>query len=336
MTAKLQTSDDTNLSDFLISAGWGGADIQPKGADMGLRRYFFVTKDDKSALLMDMSRAGILETGLEAFLKVGEFLRAHNINAPEIYYSDISTGLALIENFGDISFGDTLKKGVDKKQIYKNATKVICEVRNSAKENNLNLPGYKDTLIWERVPQFVDYYMPAASDTSPSDHIHGKYQEMWREIENNLPNCQKTMCLADYHLENLMWREGQTPDYGVIDFQDAFWAECPYDLVNLLEDARATVPEDIKQEMKDLYCADMNQEERKSFDDWYVVMSAHFHCRVIGLFIKFAQDGRGEQFLPHIPRLQNYLKTEIENPVLAPLKAFIEEHNISLDCKPKL
>ena len=333
MSANPQIIDDNMLPYFLTKAGWGNATIKPLSADMGLRRYYLVELNSKSALLMDMSRAGVLETGLEEFIKIDEFLRGHNINAPEIYYADTKTGLALIEYLGDTSFGDALKNGVDKVDIYKRATDFLIQIKNAHTENTLGLLPYKKTLIWERVPQFVDYYMPVASGVSPSPKIHDDYQKMWEDIENGLPECPHVVCLGDYHLENLIWNDNK-PDCGVIDFQDAFWAPAPYDLLNLLEDARMSVPDDIKHKMKTNYCADMDDKTRAAFDDWYVVMSAQFHCRVIGLFLKFAQDGRGEQFLPHIRRLQNYLKDEIKNPVLAPLKAFIEGHKISLEYKP--
>ncbi len=334
MSAKPQSIDTVNLNAFLEKAGWGDATRTPLNADMGLRRYYLITRQNDTALLMDMSRAGILETGLPEFIKMDKFLRANNIHAPEIYYADEQCGLALIEYMGDTSFGDALKNGVDKSDIYTKATKILVQIKQATTQNDLDLPLYKDTLIWQRVPQFVDYYMPPASGKVVNQKIHDDYQAMWDEIENALPPCPMTVCLGDYHLENLMWRSGQNADDGVIDFQDAFWGGAPYDLLNLLEDARVSVPSDIKQKMKELYCANMNEEECKAFQDWYVVMSAQFHCRVIGLFIKFADEGRGKQFLPHIPRLQNYLKDEIQNPILAPLKGFIENHKISLDYTP--
>ncbi|MEM8833781.1 MAG: phosphotransferase [Pseudomonadota bacterium] len=332
MSTQPQQVDNNDYSAFLNEAGWGDASVEALAADMGLRRYFLLKRGDEKALLMDMSRAGILETGLAEFIKVDEFLRGININAPEIYYSNLESGLAVIEYLGDQSFGDVLKEGEDPNALYGTATDILIKLREGAgTENNLSLPNYKDTLIWERLPQFVDYYMPASGGAAPSEDAHAEYQKVWQEIETSLPEPQKIICLADYHLENLIWRDEQEPPYGIIDFQDAFWAPCAYDLLNLLHDARNTVPDDIINEMKVRYCADMNAEEKESFEAWYCLMSAQFHCRVIGLFIKFAQEGRGQQFLPHIPRLQGYLRENLKNPLLKPLKEFIEGHSISIE-----
>ena len=131
-----------------------------------------------------------------------------------------------------------------------------------------------------------------------------------------------------------MWRPESEEGYGLIDFQDAFWGPLPYDLLNLLEDARQSVALEMKTEMKNRYCAGMGTLERSIFEDWYTVLSAHFHCRVIGLFVKLYQERGMDQYLEHIPRLQAYITDNLDNPVLAPLKEFIESHNIRLDTSP--
>jgi aminoglycoside/choline kinase family phosphotransferase len=288
---------------------------------------------------MDMSRAGILETGLAEFIKVDEFLNNNDIKAPQIYAHDLDQGLALIEYLGDTSFGDALKQGTDAETLYGAATDILIQIRKADSTNNLKLNGYKDTLIWKRVPQFVDYYMPLAVGdgvgrlTTQADH--DAFQQVWNDIEVALPSCPMSVCLGDYHLENLIWRPDATPPYGVIDFQDAFWSPQPYDLLNLLEDARVSVPQNIKDQMMAQYCADMDATERQIFKDWYVVMSAQFHCRVIGLFVKFARENSGVEFLAHIPRLQAYIINNLKNPVLKPLKDWLEGHKVSFEINVK-
>lgn len=333
MNAQPQELEAGVVDQFLNDSGWGSAQVVPMGADMGLRRYARLIDGDRKALFMDMSRAGILETGLGAYVTIGTFLQKHGVRTPEIYAHDLETGLSIIEDMGSVSFGDARKQGVPDNEIYQKATDVLVGIKNSASENVLNLNGYEDTLIRKRLGQFVDYYMPIGADRLTTQADHDAFQSVMKEIEATLPSCPMGICHADYHLENLMWNSELPDGYGLIDFQDAFWGFSGYDLLNLLEDARQTVPDDIKSEMKERYCAGMSAEERETFDAWYAYLSAHFHCRVIGLFIKFAKENGGVEFLAHIPRLQNYIKTNLQNPVLKPLKDFIETNRISFDCQ---
>jgi hypothetical protein len=322
---------DLDFSSFLAKAGWGDASVTSMGADMGFRRYYDLEKPDGTkALLMDMSNVGY-EESLDHFVKIADYLRKKGINAPEIYSFDSDKGLSVIENFGSTSFGDALHSGENKETLYSLASDILLKIRQTIKDNDLNLAGYKNSLVWKRLEQFVDFYCPAAGLINPAPEHH---EELWgamAEIESQLPDPLLGLCHADYHLENLMWCPDTPERYGLIDFQDAFWGPLSYDLLNLLEDARVTVPDNIKQDARKKYCEGMTASEKESFDAWYLYLSAHFHCRVIGLFVKFSKENNSTEFLQHIPRLQNYIKGHLKNPVMTPLKKFIENYDVSLD-----
>ena len=321
----------SNISKFLENTEWAEAQQTPMGADMGLRRYARLELNEKRALFMDMSRSGILETGLKEYIEVAEYLRGLGVNVPEIYASDLESGLSVIENAGNESFGDKKNQGHDAFDIYSKATSVLAQIQSQTKDNSIPLVGYKKTLIRERLRQFVDYYVPAVTDINATPQLVEEFEFILNDIALSLPACPMGFCHADYHLENVMWSPDKEGGYTLIDFQDAFWGFQGYDLLNLLEDARQTVPTEIKAEMRDLYCRNMSAEDRVIFDQWYVLMSMHFHCRVIGLFIKFARENNGVEFLAHIPRLQNYITENLKNPILKPLKDWLERHSIAFD-----
>ena len=330
MNSQPQTVDLEEFSDFLKEAGWGDTVVEARSGDAGLRRYFKLTKKDETALLMDMSRSGY-EASLDAYITIGRYLREKEIHVPEIYHCSLDTGLSVIEDFGHESFGDVRKSAREHDRLYEIATDILIAIRERAPSNDLRLGSYNQSRIRERLSQFASHYMPVATGKAVSQDEIQQFQEVWTQIDSRLPTCPLGFCHADYHLENLMWRPDTSEKYGLIDFQDAFWGPLPYDLLNLLEDARVSVPEDIKHAMKDRYCDGMGTLERGIFEDWYVVLSAHFHCRVIGLFVKLYQERGMDQYLEHIPRLQGYIRQNLENPVLAPLKEFITEHKIALD-----
>ncbi|MEM9470018.1 MAG: phosphotransferase [Pseudomonadota bacterium] len=331
MSVEVQGADEQTVQQFLKKAGWADAVYEPMAADMGLRRYARLKRDGQKALFMDMSRAGILETGLGNYIKIAEHCRSHNIRVPAIYSYDLETGLAVVEDLGRISFGNARKVGAKDVELYGLATKILGQIRDSDRTNDLKLTGYKDTLIYKRLQQFVDWYMTVATSRQTTKSDQDAFYAALAEIEENLPNCPMAICHADYHLENLIWCPEHPQGYGLIDFQDAFWGPMPYDLLNLLEDARQTVPEDIKTTMKEKYCEGMGAEAREAFDAWYVYMSMQFHCRVSGLFIKFSIKNNGVEFLDHIPRLQGYIGQNLEHPLMRPLKRFFDENKVSLN-----
>lgn len=330
MNKTAQHIEENDFSTFLEEAGWPACEVQSLSADMGARRYFRLSQDGKTALLMDMSRSGY-ESGLKAYVDVATYLAGAGARVPEIYYYDLDLGYAVIEDLGAKSFGDAMRQGEPKENIYARATDALIDMKQGAGENTLSLKGYQDTLIYDRLSQFAEYYMPIATGKEASTADDDALRAVLAEIETSLAPCPMGFCHADFHLENLMWAEDGDAPYALIDFQDAFWGFQGYDLLNLLEDARASVPDDIKTKMKDRYCAGMSDATRENFDNWYVLLSSHFHLRVIGLFIKFSQDNGTTDFLGHIPRLQNYIKMELQHPMMAPLKKWLEDRGVSFD-----
>ncbi len=324
------------ISEFLENTDWASAQQILMGADMGLRRYRRLEKDSKRALFMDMSRSGILEAGLQEYIDVAEYLRSKGVNTPEIYAYDLDDGYSVIEEMGSKSFGDKIKEGHDSSEIYERATDVLINIKNQANENELKLNGYEKTLIRERLRQFVDYYIPAVTNLKATPALAQEFETIINEITLSLSPCPMGFCHADYHLENLMWCPEKSGGYGLIDFQDAFWSFQGYDLLNLLEDARQSVPEAIKAKMRAEYCDGMSSEELQNFNDWYALMSMHFHCRVIGLFIKFSQEKNTTEFLAHIPRLQGYITENLKNPIFAPLNKWLDSNDIKFDVSPKV
>jgi len=140
----------------------------------------------------------------------------------------------------------------------------------------------------------------------------------------------------DYHFENLMWMpEGKDMNRcGMLDFQGAMNGPVPYDLANLLEDARVDVPSHLREAMLDRFCEDMTPAEEDTFRSWYRVLATQFHCRVIGQFIRLAvRDGK-MRYLQHMPRVAGYINEALTDPVLAPLKQWLDKHNVRFDKLP--
>src|SRR5690606_39152237 len=115
---------------------------------------------------------------------------------------------------------------------------------------------------------------------------------------------------------------------GILDFQGAMAGPMPYDLANLLEDARVDVPGDLRAAMLARYCADMSVQEEQDFRVWYRVLATQFHCRVAGQFIRLSvRDGK-ERYRAYIPRVAGYIRAGLRDPVLKPLKDWFDGQGI--------
>ncbi|GJL84460.1 MAG: aminoglycoside phosphotransferase [Micavibrio sp.] len=257
------------------------------------------------------------------FIRIGQWLNDIGLKAPEIYEADEAQGFLLLEDFGDVSFRKAIEKGQDVGALYQLADDVLEHLK--VQDCPLSLPDYYSSAIHEKRRFVVDYYIPAVRGEENPQGLVEDYLSVWDGIEKSLPPCPTGFVHADYHLENMMWLPGEegVKRLGLLDFQEALSGPVAYDLVNLLEDARVAVPDDIKNEILGRQDALVRS--------WYRILGTQFHCRVIGLFIKLAQEDGKTQYLQHVPRLGAYIKKGLEDPLLAPMKRWFKDQKISFD-----
>lgn len=317
---------------FLSGAGWVCERPPVRiGEDCAFRRYLRLSRNGRTAILLESLPDDHPEATaghrLSEFMRIGRWLQASGINAPAVYAYDLENGYLLLEDLGDETFLAAINRGVPEESLYALAVDVLKRMVLKGREHPVTLAPYEGSLMDVGCRRLADWYAPTVRGSINPDALNESFFSAWEQIHATLPPVPQSVLHGDFHVENLMWIESATglDRCGVLDFQDARLGPEPYDLANLLEDARRTVPEAIRVAMLNRYCADMTSEGRETFRLWYRVLATRFHCRVLGQFIRLAVKDGKFGYLKHIPRLEAYIEHALPDPVLAPLKAWVEE-----------
>lgn len=301
-------------------------DLKPLAADWASRRYFRVVKEDGSSVVFMEAipdHTGAFTPGhkVSDFIRLSRALREAGIHAPEILAMDEMQGFLLLEDFGDVSVYQALEQGEDADVLYGAATDILVQLKDNVRENNLFLPDYYAGHVHKGRQRIVDWYVPATRGAKNPDGLVESYLAAWDAVEKQLPSCPMGFVHGDYHAQNLMRLDDAL---GVLDFQGAMWGPLPYDLANLLEDIRRDVPKDIRTAMIERYNGG------EAFEAWYRVMATQFHCRILGQTLRLAIAGGRPDFLKFIPRVQDYIREGLKDPVLAPLSQWMREEKVDL------
>jgi aminoglycoside/choline kinase family phosphotransferase len=312
---------------FLKSNIAGDFTIEPIGEDWASRHYLRIRKSNGSTLVLLESVPDHIPTAtmghkISAYIKITNYLRSHKIHVPEIYAASPEEGWILIEDFGSVTLYDALETTDDKFDLYASATNELIRMRDDIPSNDIGLPDFMGGYIYNRRRRIIDWYHPATKGEKNPDGMVESYLDVWSQIENSLPPCPMGFIHGDFHAQNLM----RLPDgvCGILDFQDSYWGPRPFDLANLIEDIRRDIPKDVHAAILDKYGAD------ETFRAWFRVMATQFHCSIIGQVLRLAIIGGKPHMLKFIPRMQNYIREGLKNPVLQPLSQWFEEHQIDL------
>lgn len=325
-------------AEFLENAGWDGCLLSPVGEDWSQRKYFRIEKGCRTAILVhtvsDDDPQATAGHKLCDFVRIGKALSEINISVPQVYAHDLHHGLMLVEDFGTQDFADLIDRGgLQRADLYHLATKCLIHMYRNTPDVFIAAPDYYSSHIHEGRRRVVDWYLPAIRRESNEDGLTEDYLSLWREIESGLPPVVKRFQHADFHPGNLIYlpeREG-IRQVGLIDFQGGVMGPAPYDLVNLLEDARRMVPDDIREECLYYFLSVLEEKDRESFLAWYPVLAAQFHFRVIGQAIRLAVRSDITRLLGLMPVLCAHIRRDLQNPLLMPMKIWFDDQGISFD-----
>lgn len=325
---------------FLKQHGCSTSKLVAVGEDSAFRRYFRLTQDDgRSVVLMECvpDGNGMATPGhsMLDFVRLSAYLRSIGISAPQVYEADDLNGYLLLEDFGDVSFKKALEQDpARREELYEYATDALSWLQRHARAEDVGLPDYYQSHVHTGRQRLIDWYVPAVRGQKNPDGLVADYLAVWDKIEHALPPVSQGFLHVDFHFENLMWRDGKNglAQCGVLDFQGAMKGPVPYDLANLLEDARVDVPADLRARMIDRYCQSMSDDDCKIFKDWYRVLATQFHCRLMGQFIRLAvplDAGKPKpRYLQMIPRVAGYIREGLKDPVLHPLADWFKTQGI--------
>lgn len=309
------------------TSGWSGGNEIPVSGDWSQRKFFRIDRKGRTAILIqafpDDDPRSTPGHKLKDFVRISECLNRLGLSAPEVYAQDLTHGLLLVEDFGSQDFAALISQNESvERDLYLLATSSLKHLYKKTEFISVDLPDYFASHIHKGHQRVVDWYMPAVLGRTNSDETLTEYLNIWKQIEKKLPHPKRRMVHGDFHPGNLMWLpERETyKQAGFLDFQQAMMGPAPYDLVNLLEDARREVPIELRKECLAFYVDALSAEERENFVEWYPVLATQFHCRVIGQAIRLAIRDQKTRLLSIIPVLRRHIIRDLGHPHLKVLK----------------
>ena len=313
------------LEAFLNSTGWSGSAVSPLPGDASFRRYFRITRDDKSAMLM---HAPPPSENPVPFLRAAKWLDENGLRAPRILGEDQAQGWVLLEDFGDVRMREYVDAWPDDQEaVYRAAIDALIELHQLPPGPFLD---YSMSEYMREARLFTEWYCPARGLSVD----HEGYTRAWEAVlAQMLPRQRPGVCvLRDYHAENIMLLGGLEKQ-GLLDFQDALNGHAAYDLVSLLQDARRDVSPQLETAMFDYY-ADRTAAGADFLAD-YARLGAQRNAKIVGIFVRLSKRDGKSRYLDYIPRVWALLERDLTHPALEPVAAWFDA-NIPADLRDAL
>lgn len=319
------------INTFLACAGWAKANSELLQADASSRQYWRLRSGNQSALLMVSPPP---ELPVSTFSQIAQFLRQHNLLAPEIMAQDDENDLLLIQDFGDETFTRVLEKQPSMEtRLYDMAIDALVKLHRIDSYQNIKLANYDANTLLGESRLCLRWLFPRMHGVKANDEQSTQFDAAWKLSFSALPQHQDVLVLRDYHVDNLMrvsLLDGSDA-CGLLDFQDALMGSPAYDLVSLTEDARRDVSDSLKEHCLQRYfaksSANLNLPNRQILEPWLNVLAAQRHAKVLGIFVRLAQRDNKKHYLIYMQRVANLLQEALNRePLLQPVAKWFDDY----------
>lgn len=279
--------------------------LSPASSDASFRRYFRVTTDDDSWIVMD---APPEKEDTAPFIHIARFLGAHHINVPRILAQDQTQGFLLLTDFGSTPYLTELNSDTVG-PLYRDAIDALIAIQ-SCPPNNASLPTYDARLLRSEMQLFEDWFLTEHFGIAAPSCLAHVLDVL---IDNAIAQPQ-SIVHRDYHSRNLMITPQHNP--GIIDFQDAVIGPISYDVVSLLRDSYIAWPETQITDCLSYYLTQAKQQnlidnaiDSVQFRRWFDLMGMQRQLKILGIFCRLYYRDNKPNYMADLAQTMTYLKT---------------------------
>ncbi|MDM5148093.1 phosphotransferase [Candidatus Persebacteraceae bacterium Df01] len=317
--ANILTSADSRLTAW-VQQVLDNATVVPLCGDASFRRYFRVHAGEQAFILMDSPPP----EDIGRFLRVRSFFAEADISVPALIAADEVQGLALLEDFGDATYLDCLRKNVDTDKLYADAWCTLITMQQLSADSGLT-PPYDASLLMAELMLYPDWYCARYRQMPLNGHQREIFDDAAAWLVEKILMQPQVVVHRDFHARNLMRLSGAR-NPGVLDFQDAVVGSAAYDMVSLLRDAYIEWPREQQQTWLYAYwrsavTAGLALPEK--FDEYwrdFNIVGAQRALKVLGIFARLCKRDGKVGYLSDMPLVQKHLLVACEEvPELAQL-----------------
>ncbi len=300
-----------------------GYSLTPASEDASFRRYFRVSLNSESYIVMD---APPDKEDCQPFIDITERLLECNVNAPEIKARDLDKGFLLLTDLGAQLYLHALTE-TNADTLYTDAIEAILKIQTGARLTGL--PRYDARLLREEMTLFRDWLLTKHLCFKLTDKQQKSLDKTISLLIHSALEQPQVFVHRDYHSRNLLYNENHDP--GILDFQDAVIGPVTYDLVSLFKDCYIKWPRtEINRWVHEYYhnarvCLGIQSSE-KQFMRWFDLMGVQRQLKASGIFARLYHRDNKSGYLKDIPRTLSYIiDLDDDYPELADLITLIRE-----------
>ena len=292
-------------------------------------RKFFRKKSTNSTSIIIFSKKEKFKN-LLVYDAINKILIKNKILAPILYTENYKKNFIEVEDFGNRTILQILKKSKNRFSYFKRVIKLLNQIQSikdktikDFKNKNYKIPNYGRRELIKEANLFCEWYVKKELSKKEGDKFTKKYKKIIKKILSSLKMKNNVFVHRDFHVSNLMFFKNQI---GVIDSQDALIGNKAYDLSSLIDDVRLETSTSFKKKIYNFYVKDQKKHEIDKFKNDFEILSVLRNLKIIGIFTRLAVRDKKKSYMKLIPYAWRLIALRINgNEVFQELKNLLNE-----------
>jgi len=282
-------------------------EVRPASADASFRRYFRVTSNGATYIVMD---APPDKEDMRPFIEIARRLHHLGLNVPEVLEQDLARGYLLLTDLGQRMYLPQLNE-TTVERLYGDALGALVVLQAGIFTDPGFLPEYDEALLRREMELFREWYLGRHLGLTLNAAQTAVLDEAFTTLVRSALAQPRVWVHRDYHSRNLMITPGNNP--GILDFQDAVRGPATYDLVSLLRDCYIAWPLERIEEWALGYQTLALQSglpvstDETQFLREFDLMGVQRHLKATGIFARLNHRDGKSGYLHDIPRTLGYV-----------------------------
>jgi len=300
--------------------------------DASFRQYYrkFNQKKNLSSIIVISKKEK--NKNLLVYTAINQFLLDHNIRTPRLLAENYKKGFIEIEDFGNITIHNILKKSRKKFHIYKKTVDLLIRLQKIKSRiikdfygKSYKLENYSVKILHKESDLFFDWYLPLIMKKNKALKIKKILKQKLKILYKKLKFKNKVFVHRDFHVSNLMKINSRI---GVIDSQDAIIGNPTYDLVSLIDDVRIKTSNQLKKNIFNYYlnkCSKIYIRKKNDFIHDFNILSVQRNLKIIGIFSRLFKRDKKKQYLKLIPYTWKLLEIRLKDKMFSEINTILNQ-----------
>jgi len=302
--------------------------IKIKG-DASFRTFFRKVNVQQNSIIVSAKKEKF--QNLIVYDAINKILRKNKVLAPDLYNENYRKNFIEIEDFGNKTIlNEIKKKNKNKFDYFKKIIDLLIKVQlikdrkvYTFKNKKYSIPKYDKRILVQEANLFCDWYLKSKFSKIESKKFSKEFRKVTKKLASKLMLNQNVFVHRDFHVSNLMLVK---KSIGIIDSQDALIGNRAYDLASLIDDVRLKTSKSFKKKIFNFYIKRQKKINIYKLKNDFEILSILRNLKIIGIFTRLAiRDGK-KNYLKFIPYAWQLIGMRInENEVFKELKNLLNQ-----------